>query len=97
VMSGDWVQAALLERGLDGVGVPRLNAPREAVEDGLHLRSTDAEAGIGDRRRRRRRHPAANDDPARVLTDVQHGLLPIVTPDLPAHERRVERGGLLVV
>ena len=40
---------------------------------------------------------AANDDAAGVLADVEHRLLAIVAPDLPAHERRVEGRGLLVI
>ena len=50
VMIGDRFQPALLELGFHLVGVPRLDAPGKAVEDGLHRRPADAESRVGDRR-----------------------------------------------
>jgi hypothetical protein len=94
---GNRVQTALVEFRLHLVGVPRLDAPCEAVEHGMDGRTADAESSVGDRRRRRRRQPAADHNAAGVFADVQHRLLAVVAAHLPSHQRGIEGRRLPVV
>src|SRR5262249_37194650 len=83
----------------------------EAVEDGVARRARSAPApastttaparlGLGRRRRGRRRRwrlVTAAKNQAAPVAGVEYGLLAIVASDLPVHQRRVERGLLLIV
>ena len=93
-MLGHRVQAALLELGLDLRRIPLIDDEGERLHRDAHR--TAASASAVPSRRLERLGRDLPEDGGSPVAHVQHGLLAVIAPELPAHERDVE-GGLLAV
>src|SRR5204862_463074 len=85
------IQAASTQLLFDGFRVPRLDGKPVPLHDGTHRSASPATTTTAGRRRCRKRigwHLPKNG--GTPVAHVHHNARPVVAPELPPHQRRIE-------